>query len=99
MLRGDLVTRTGWGRSLLAVGFVAMATAAFLHGSLVVDDSYRSTVAAIRAAGVLAVVAGSLSWNSSRLSRAVLWLGLAATAVGIAFGVQGSETGTSTART
>ena len=92
LLRGDLVTRTSWGRTLFALGFTAMATAAFLHGSLVVDESAHSTLAAVRAGGLLAVAVGSISWRGSRITSALLWLGLGITGIGIVLGQTDNRT-------
>src|SRR5206468_7483470 len=92
LTRGDLLARATWARSLLALGFLAMGTAAFLHGSLVVDESARTWIGVLRAGGLVAVAVGSISWAGRPWSRFLLWAGLVATAVGIGFGVQGTTT-------
>src|SRR4051795_8556864 len=76
VLGADLLTRVVWARGLLVVGFTGLATAAFMHGSLLVGDDSEGGIAAIRAAGLVAVAIGSLRWRGGILSRQLLWAGL-----------------------
>ena len=80
LLRGEVVVRPPWARLPLGVGFFGLAAAAFLRGSLLVDGPTGSVVA-LRAAGILAVLAGTVMWKEGGLSRQLLWGGLAAVAI------------------
>ena len=46
-------------RAALVAGFLALATAAFLHGSLLIGDDGAAAVRIARLAGVIALVAAS----------------------------------------
>jgi two-component system sensor histidine kinase VicK len=78
VLGAELLTRVAWARFALAVGFAGLLGASFLHGSLLVDRS-DATIAAIRAGGIVACAIGGLRWRD-RVSRRLLWAGLAITA-------------------
>ena len=78
-LRGDLAARTSAGRLLLSTAFVVLAAAAFLHGASLVRDFDAPVLLALRAVGVVAAGAASVTWAGGRPSRLALQLGLAAT--------------------
>ncbi|MEY2468612.1 MAG: two-component system, OmpR family, sensor histidine kinase VicK, partial [Actinomycetota bacterium] len=80
LLRGEVVVRPPWARLPLGVGFLGLAAAAFLRGSLLVEGATGSVVA-LRVAGLLVVLAGSIMWKEGGLSRQLLWGGLAAVAI------------------
>ncbi|MEY2399071.1 MAG: two-component system, OmpR family, sensor histidine kinase VicK [Actinomycetota bacterium] len=80
LLRGEVVLRPLWVRVPIGSGFAALAAAAFLRGSLVVDGP-TATVVALRAAGVVVVLAGTLAWEERGLARHLLWAALAVLAV------------------
>src|SRR5207248_5238858 len=83
LLRPALVVDHAPARALVAGGFVALAAAAFLHGSLVVTGDRDVTLLILRAAGVAAVVAGSRWWTAGPASRRGLWLGLGLLAMAV----------------
>ena len=57
-LRGALLNRESTGTAALGIGFAALGTAAFLHGSALVDDGGDPLLVGLRAAGVAAVLVG-----------------------------------------
>lgn len=75
LLRGGVVVRPAWARTPLGFGFGLLAGAAFLRGSLLVDDV--TPVVALRCLGLLIVVIGSLAWDERGVARQILWIGLA----------------------
>ena len=76
VLRAHLLTPSPVGRTALAVGFASLGTAAFLHGSLVVDPASEGVVLGFRFLSVAALAGGALTWRSTKASRRLLWLGL-----------------------
>ncbi|MDP9387541.1 MAG: hypothetical protein M3Q48_06320, partial [Actinomycetota bacterium] len=91
-LRGELLSSRPRGRVSLAAGFAALATAAFLDGSRLVDDG-AAVVAGLRAAGVFGVLAGLQSgWAAGRTARGVLGAGVVLVAGGAIADVAGAET-------
>jgi PAS domain S-box-containing protein len=81
LLRGEVVVRPNWVRAPLGTGFAALAGAAFLRGSLIVHGA-TAEVVTLRAAGLVAVAAGSLRWQAGGLARRLLWVAIAT--IGIA---------------
>ncbi|MGH9282225.1 MAG: hypothetical protein ACRD0S_04755, partial [Acidimicrobiales bacterium] len=74
-LQGNLINARPPGRAALALGFGSLMTAAFLHGSQLVDDGGDPVVIGLRTAGVVAVTAGCLrGWLGGILARVVLLL-------------------------
>src|SRR5205823_1035341 len=63
-------------RVILPVGFVAIATAAFLHGSLLVSNTADPTVSGLRLGGIVLVVISTFRWDADATFRQVLWAGL-----------------------
>jgi PAS domain S-box-containing protein len=90
VLRADLAGRFWWAQVALGAGFLALAAAAFAHGSLVVSDQRHAAIAAVRAAGVLLVAIGAVWWQAPGSSRRLLVAGLAATALATVLGAEGS---------
>lgn len=80
LLRGEVVVRPTWVRAPLGIGFAALAGAAFLRGSLLVQSATAGVVA-LRIAGIAAVLIGSLKWDESGLPRRLLWGACGALAV------------------
>lgn len=76
MLRGELLTRARWARYALGLGFLAVGASAFLRGSLSPDDIQNELLLAVRAAGLIGIAVGSLSWNAGEGERRTLWLGV-----------------------
>src|SRR3954451_8990929 len=91
VLGADLLARVVWARVLLVIGFTGLATAAFMHGSLLVGDDSDAGIAAIRFGGLVAVAVGSLRWRGGNVSRQLLWAGVIVTAVAAALGVTGPQ--------
>ncbi len=84
LLRGEVVVRPIWVRAPLGFGFAALAAAAFLRGSLVVDGA-TAEVVVLRSAGLIALAAASLRWEERGLGRYLLWGAIVAT-VGATYG-------------
>jgi two-component system sensor histidine kinase VicK len=93
-LRGERLAGSPWARAALAVGFGALAVAAFLHGSLQVDEGGAGSIVAFRSAGVLGVGAGGLGWAGGSWSRRLLWAGLGLVAGATGLDVVGAGTAT-----
>ncbi|HVF14279.1 MAG TPA: HAMP domain-containing protein, partial [Acidimicrobiales bacterium] len=75
MTRPDLVGAGRRSRSVLVPGFIAIAVAAFLHGSLL-TDARETPVIAFRGVGIILVALGTLGWGTDRGPRRLLWLAL-----------------------
>lgn len=80
VLRPDLVGAERRSRGVLALGFLAVAIAAFLHGSLL-TDARETPVIAFRGAGIVLLGLGTLGWTDVRGTRRVLWVALVLIAV------------------
>jgi signal transduction histidine kinase/HAMP domain-containing protein len=76
-LRPGLLSLVPWARSALASGFLGLATASFLRGALVIAEPDTPVLQAMRAASILALLAGLVRWRGDR-SRFALGLGLVA---------------------
>jgi len=75
MTRPDLVGAGRRSRSVLVPGFLAVAVAAFLHGSLL-TDARETPVIIFRGAGIILLALGTLGWGSDKAPRRLLWLSL-----------------------
>ncbi len=75
LLRPRLLGIGGQSRILLALGFVALAAAAFLHGSLVLETDDPPLVA-VRSVAVVLLAFGTLGWGEDRATRRVVWFAL-----------------------
>src|SRR2546423_4923256 len=84
VLRTELLSEPGWGRAGLALGLLAMATGAFLHGSRLVTHADAPGLVALAGAAVVFLAAGSLRWRGEDLARRLLWAGVALEAVALA---------------
>jgi PAS domain S-box-containing protein len=91
-LRGAPLTSLGGARIALGLGFAGIGAAAFLQGSLLLEDRADPVLLALRVAGVAGVVLGSLAWRASALSRSLLWAGCAGLLVALAFELADLET-------
>ncbi|HEX2047546.1 MAG TPA: ATP-binding protein [Acidimicrobiales bacterium] len=80
MLRPQLVGANSRSRIVLALGFVSIAGAAFLHGSLL-TGTREAPVIALRGAGILLLGIGTLRWGEDQASRRALWTALVLMAV------------------
>jgi PAS domain S-box-containing protein len=83
-LRGQPLADGVGARLALAFGFVGIGTAAFLTGSLLVEDRGQPAVLGLVVAGVLGLVVGSFRWQGGPLSRTLLWAGCAGLVLGAA---------------
>ena len=75
MTRPDLVGAGRRSRSVLAPGFIAVAVAAFLHGSLL-TDARETPVVVFRSVGIILLALGTLGWGTDRAPRRLLWMAL-----------------------
>ncbi|MEA2828721.1 MAG: two-component system, OmpR family, sensor histidine kinase VicK [Actinomycetota bacterium] len=75
MTRPDLVGAGRKSRSVLVPGFICVAVAAFLHGSLL-TDARETPVVVFRCVGIMLLALGTLGWGTERAPRRVLWLAL-----------------------
>jgi PAS domain S-box-containing protein len=80
------VTQKPWARLALWGGFAALATSAFVHGSLLRTSASDALVVAARLAGVLLVGAATLAW-SDRRSRWILAAAMGTLALGLALSI------------
>ncbi len=75
MTRPDLVGAGRRSRSVLVPGFICVAAAAFLHGSLL-TDARETPVVIFRCVGIALLALGTLGWGTDRGPRRLLWLAL-----------------------
>jgi two-component system, OmpR family, phosphate regulon sensor histidine kinase PhoR len=75
-LRPALLGQSSRVRVILPVGFVAVATAAFLHGSLLVGAGGESYVAGLRLGGIVLVAVSTIRWDTEPTFRRLLLGGL-----------------------
>ncbi|HEX7277662.1 MAG TPA: ATP-binding protein [Acidimicrobiales bacterium] len=75
MTRPDLVGAGRKSRSVLVPGFVCVAVAAFLHGSLL-TDARETPVVIFRCVGIALLALGTLGWGTDRGPRRMLWMAL-----------------------
>jgi len=78
LLRPDLLVERRPARAGVALGFAALAAAAFASGALVVDDPTVGALTAGRVAGVVLLVLASRWWLARRGSRSLLLIGIVA---------------------
>ncbi len=75
LLRPDLVGAGRRSRTVLFLGFLFLAVAAFLHGSLL-TESRETPVIAFRCIGIVLLAVGTLGWSEDRGTRLMLWMAL-----------------------
>ncbi len=75
MTRPDLVGAGRRSRSVLVPGFICVAIAAFLHGSLL-TDARETPVVIFRCVGIMLLALGTLGWGTEKAPRRFLWLSL-----------------------
>ena len=97
-LRTALIGASSRARVILPLGFVAIAAAAFLHGSLVVGSSADSAIAGLRLGGILLVALSTIRWDTEPTFRRILLGGLFLMAVAEAVGLSSSDTAASWVR-
>ena len=86
-LRPDLLSRAPWARMLMAIGFLAVGTAAFLEGSGIVADRSSAPTALVMAVGLLSVAAGTLRWSGGQPALRLLRGGLVFMAIAVGLDV------------
>jgi len=75
LLRPQLIGSNHRSRSVLVLGFLCVAAAAFLHGSLL-TGTREVPVIILRGAGIVLLAVGTLGWGDDRTTRRSLWIAL-----------------------
>ena len=75
LIRPRLLGVGAWSRLALGLGFLAVATAAFLHGSLLYESGDLPVIA-VRLSGILLLAVGTLGWGDDAGTRRVVWAAL-----------------------
>ncbi|MDQ2826954.1 MAG: hypothetical protein M3Y04_08350, partial [Actinomycetota bacterium] len=75
LLRPQLVGSNHRSRFVLALGFLCVAAAAFLHGSLL-TGAKEVPVIVLRGTGIVLLAVGTLGWGDDRTTRRSLWVAL-----------------------
>ena len=75
LIRPELVGSRSRARFCLALGFVALAVAAFLHGSLLADGD-DSVLVLVRGVGIILLGIGNFGLTEDHTTRRVLWAAL-----------------------
>ena len=81
VLRPGLLAAGVRARVLAVVGFLAVAIAAFLHGSLLVDDPADVLLLVVRGGGIALLALSAPSWREG-VARNSLWVGVVLLAFG-----------------
>jgi two-component system, OmpR family, phosphate regulon sensor histidine kinase PhoR len=90
LLRPRLLGIGPQSRIFLAFGFVALAAAAFLHGSLALEAD-DAPLALLRAAAVVLLAFGTLGWGEDRATRRAVWFALVLIALAEVFTLGDAE--------
>lgn len=80
-LKPDLLFRAVAARTSFALGSVALAVAAFLHGSLLIDDATDPVLVLTRAVGIVGVGAALVRWHGPREGRLLALTGMVTLAI------------------
>ena len=97
VLRPQLVSAPPRSRMFLGTGFLLVAGAAFLRGSLVTDDG-DEVVIVLRCAGIGLLALGTMGWVDDRSTRRSLWVALVLLAAAEGISVVGAGTAADWAR-
>ncbi len=92
-LRPELLARRALGRALLVVGSTALAAAAFLHGSLLLDEGSDPVLVGLRLGGIAGLAAAIASWRVGRGARGAAAAGVLALAAAEGLVAADLETG------
>ena len=92
LLRPQLVGANQRSRVVLALGFIGVAAAAFLHGSLL-TGAQEVPVVGLRGAGIVLLAIGTLRWGDDLTTRRALWISLVLMAAAEGAAVIDSEVG------
>ncbi|MEX2658248.1 MAG: ATP-binding protein [Acidimicrobiales bacterium] len=89
-IRTDLVAADQWSRAALSAGFIGLAAAAFLHGSLLSEEGSAAVVVP-RVVGLALLLLGSLGAREDPGARNWLWAGAALLSVAELAVIAGGE--------
>ena len=81
LLRAELLVDGSLQRFGLATGLGCLGAAAFLHGSLVVDDPNSAALVGLRVAGIALIAIAPMGWRAGDGGKLWLWAGVAALAL------------------
>src|SRR5438874_2587529 len=81
LLRAELLVDGAAQRFALAAGLGCLGAAAFLHGSLVVDDANSAPLVGLRVAGVALLAIAATGWRAGEAGKLWLWAGIVALAL------------------
>ncbi|HUR48342.1 MAG TPA: ATP-binding protein [Acidimicrobiales bacterium] len=97
LLRPQLVGVGKRSQITLALGFLSLAAAAFLHGSLLAESA-DAVLVALRAGGIVLLGLGTLGWGDDRATRRMVWAALVLLAIAEAASQTGADTAANWAR-
>ena len=78
LLRPELLVDGSLARGAVAIGVGALAAAAFLHGSLLVDDQGSAGLVLLRVGGAACLIVAQMQWRTGPLGRVCLFVALVA---------------------
>ena len=81
LLRAELLVDGALQRFALATGLGCLGAAAFLHGSLIVDDPNSPALVGLRIAGIALLAIAPTGWRAGEGGKLLLWAGVAALAL------------------
>src|SRR4051812_32111870 len=81
LLRAELLVDGAAQRFGLAAGLGCIGAAAFLHGSLIVDDANSASLVGLRVAGIVLIAIAPFGWRAGDGGRLWLWAGVVALAL------------------
>ncbi|MEY2424377.1 MAG: two-component system, OmpR family, sensor histidine kinase VicK [Acidimicrobiaceae bacterium] len=81
LLRAELLVDGSLQRFALAAGLGSLGAAAFLHGSLVVDDPNSAALVGLRIAGIALIAIAPMGWRAGEAGKLWLWAGIVALAL------------------
>ena len=90
LLNAQLTTDSFRARVAFGLGYLCLAAASFGHGSLLLHESSRHAIAAVRGVGIVLLGLGSLEWRGGEIPRRLLWFGLGLLAIATAIEAQAS---------
>ena len=76
LLRAELLVDGSLQRFALSTGLGCLGAAAFLHGSLVVEDANRGSLIALRLAGLVLLAIAPTGWRAGDGGKVWLWSGI-----------------------
>ncbi|HEV3227620.1 MAG TPA: ATP-binding protein [Acidimicrobiales bacterium] len=76
LLRAELLVDGAARRFALAAGLGCIGAAAFLHGSLIVDDSNSASLVGLRVAGIVLLAIAPTAWRAGDGGKVWVWTGI-----------------------